>query len=345
MNGELREGVLFGMGNPLLDISCHGDQELLDKYDMKPNDAILAEERHMPLYDEMARRFKVNHVAGGATQNTLRATQWVLARPGACTFVGCVGDDITSETLERVARADGVNTVYQVNSEVPTGRCAVIVTNNGKCRSLNAHLAAANCFTIQHLEVPDNWKLVQQARFFYVSGFFLTVSIESILKVAEYACSANLPFMMNLSAPFLSQVFSKQQMSAFPYVDILFGNESEAAAFSEANDFNTDDIHQVALKAAALPKQNTRRPRMVVLTQGELEVIIAMDGKVQTFSVPKIDNVLDTNGAGDAFVGGFLSQYIQNKPLADCVQCAVYVAQEVIQREGCTFPDSCKYWS
>ena len=26
------DGILFGMGNPLLDISAHGDQEFLDKY-------------------------------------------------------------------------------------------------------------------------------------------------------------------------------------------------------------------------------------------------------------------------------------------------------------------------
>ena len=28
------DGILFGMGNPLLDISAHGDQEFLDKYGM-----------------------------------------------------------------------------------------------------------------------------------------------------------------------------------------------------------------------------------------------------------------------------------------------------------------------
>ena len=33
-------------------------------------------------------------------------------------------------------------------------------------------------------------------------------------------------FMMNLSAPFLCQVFKKPMMEALPYVDILFGNES-----------------------------------------------------------------------------------------------------------------------
>ena len=59
-----------------------------------------------------------------------------------------------------------------------------------------------------------------------LQGFFLTVSIDSILEVGKYAAEKNRTFMMNLSAPFLSQYFKDQQMKAFPYVDILFGNES-----------------------------------------------------------------------------------------------------------------------
>ncbi|XP_037084087.1 adenosine kinase-like [Pollicipes pollicipes] len=335
----ITDGILFGMGNPLLDISAHGDQEFLDKYGLKANNAILAEDQHMPLYDEMVSRFKVSYVAGGATQNALRTAQWLLSRPNASTFFGCVGRDATSEKLSDAARADGVNVVYQYNDSTPTGRCAVVVTQGGQCRSLCAHLAAANCFTAAHLEDTAHWALVEKAHYFYVSGFFLTVSIESILKVAQFAAKHNRVFMMNLSAPFLSQFFKDQQMKAFPYVDILFGNETEAATFSAEQNLGTTDIKEIALKAAALPKENTKRSRMVVFTQGELEVVVALDGKVQTFPVGKVDDVLDTNGAGDAFVGGFLAQYIQGRPLEVCVRCGVYAAQAVIQCEGCTFPE------
>ncbi|KAF0311579.1 Adenosine kinase [Amphibalanus amphitrite] len=336
---ELSDGILFGMGNPLLDISAHGDQEFLDKYGMKPDDAILADDKHMPMYDEMVEKYKVNYVAGGATQNTLRTAQWLLDRPNTSTFFGCVGRDATSETLSATARKAGVNVVYQYNDSTPTGRCAVVVTQGGKCRSLCAHLAAANCFTTAHLEDPAHWALVQKAQFYYVSGFFLTVSIDSILEVGRYAAEQNRPFMMNLSAPFLSQFFKEQQMKAFPYVDILFGNESEAETFSTEQKFGTTDIKEIALKAAAMPKVNTKRPRMVVFTQGEHDVIVAEDGKVQTFPVGKVDNVIDTNGAGDAFVGGFLAQYIRGRPLETCIRCGTYAAQVVIQREGCTFPE------
>jgi adenosine kinase len=37
------------MGNPLLDVQVTKAEELLKKYDLKANDAILAEEKHMPM--------------------------------------------------------------------------------------------------------------------------------------------------------------------------------------------------------------------------------------------------------------------------------------------------------
>jgi len=336
---ELSDGILFGMGNPLLDICAHGDQEFLDKYGMKANDAILAEEKHMPMYDEMVDKYKVKYIAGGATQNALRTAQWILGRPNSSTFFGCVGRDATSETLSAAARGDGVNVVYQYNDATPTGRCAVVVTQDGKCRSLNAHLAAANCFTKSHLDDKQNWALVEKARFYYVSGFFLTVSIESILEVAQYAAQQDRVFMMNLSAPFLCQFFKEQQMKAFPYVDILFGNETEAATFGKEQNLGVTSVREIALKAAALPKVNSARSRLVIFTQGEDEIIAVQDGEVRTFPVGKVDTVLDTNGAGDAFVGGFLAQYTQGKPLEVCIKCGIYAAQVVIQREGCTFPE------
>ena len=86
----------------------------------------------MPMYDEMVQKFKVNYVAGGATQNTLRTAQWLLGRPDTSTFFGCVGRDATSETLSATARKDGVNVVYQYNETTPTGELTVGERGRGK---------------------------------------------------------------------------------------------------------------------------------------------------------------------------------------------------------------------
>jgi adenosine kinase len=40
---------LFVMGAPLLDMQVRNGEKLLEKYGLKANDAILAEEKHLPL--------------------------------------------------------------------------------------------------------------------------------------------------------------------------------------------------------------------------------------------------------------------------------------------------------
>lgn len=54
------------------------------------------------------------------------------------------------------------------------GTCAVIVTGTGNNthRSLCANLAAANCFTPEHLKVPENAKTIEQAKYYYISVRF-----------------------------------------------------------------------------------------------------------------------------------------------------------------------------
>lgn len=70
----------MGLGNPLLDISANVDEDFLKKYDLQPNDAILADEKHKPLYDELIEQYKAEFIAGGSVQNTLRIAQVKLIK-------------------------------------------------------------------------------------------------------------------------------------------------------------------------------------------------------------------------------------------------------------------------
>ncbi|XP_052765161.1 uncharacterized protein LOC128206616 [Mya arenaria] len=339
-DGSVSEGILLGYGNPLLDIQVVGTEEFLKKYDLLANNAILAEDKHKPMYQDMTDTFKeVTYVPGGATLNTIKVAQWLTNTKNASTFFGCTSKDKYGSILEDKAREMGVNMQLQYTEKEPTGTCAVIVT--GENRSMCANLAAANCFTDDHLDNPDNWALVEKAQFYYCAAFPLTVSPKTVLRLAKHSHEKGKTFCMNLSAPFLCQFFKEPLLNTLPYVDFLFGNETEAVTFSKENELETEKIPEIALKIAAWKKENKDRARMVIITQGDLSVVVAHEGKVQEFEVIplKSEDLVDTNGAGDAFVGGFLSQLIQDKPLADCVRCGNYAANLVIQRSGCTVPD------
>ncbi|XP_033964085.1 adenosine kinase-like isoform X2 [Pseudochaenichthys georgianus] len=335
------ENTLFGMGNPLLDISAVVDKDFLDKFGLKLNDQILAEEHHKALFEEIVQKKKVEYHAGGSTQNSVKIAQWMIQEPHkVATFFGCIGTDRFGEILKKKAEEAHVDAHYYEQNEEPTGTCAACIT--GDNRSLVANLAAANCYKKEkHLDLDSNWELVKKAKVYYIAGFFLTVSPESILKVAKHASENNKIFCMNLSAPFISQFFKEPLMKVMPYVDILFGNETEAATFAKELGFETDDIAEIAKKAQNLPKENTKRQRMVVFTQGKDDTVATVGEKVTRFPVLDIDqnDIVDTNGAGDAFVGGFLSSLVKEQAVEECIRAGHYSANVIIRRVGCTFPE------
>ncbi|XP_072725426.1 adenosine kinase isoform X2 [Ciconia boyciana] len=318
-----RENVLFGMGNPLLDICAVVDKDFLDKF------------------EELVKKFKVEYHAGGSTQNSVKVAQWMIQSPyKAATFFGCIGKDKFGEILKKKAEEAHVDAHYYEQSEEPTGTCAACITSDN--RSLVANLAAANCYKKEkHLDLEKNWKLVEKAKVYYIAGFFLTVSPEAVLKVAAQASANNKIFSLNLSAPFISQFYKEPMMKVMPYVDVLFGNETEAATFAREQGFETEDIKEIARKTQALPKVNTKRQRIVVFTQGKDDTVMATENEVTTFPVLVSDQseIVDTNGAGDAFVGGFLSQLVYDRPVTECIRAGHYAASVIIKRSGCTFPE------
>ncbi|KAI8927458.1 carbohydrate kinase PfkB [Entophlyctis helioformis] len=331
------EFILLGIENPLLDISAVVTEDILAKYGVKANDAILAEEKHKPIYEELVRDFKVQYIAGGAAQNALRGAQWLLP-PRSTVYFGAVGKDKEAEILAEVAGRDGLRTEYQVVPELPTGKCAVLIT--GTHRALVTDLLAANAYKPDHLERPEIWALVEQARFYYVGGYFLTVSPPAANKIARHAAATNKVFTLNISAPFIAQFFTEPLKELLQYADVVFGNEAEAEALSTALNFGTTDLKEIALKTAALPKANGARARLVVYTHGAEDTVVAFNGVATVFPIIAIkrEQIVDTNGAGDAFVGGFLSQFVQGHSVERSVAAGHYVANVVIQRSGPSYP-------
>lgn len=349
MQKAITEGVILGMGNPLLDITATVSPDVLEKYGLLPNNAILAEEKHIPMYKELVAEHGAEFTAGGATQNSIRVAQWMLQTPGATSFIGAVGDDEFSKTMTACCTSDGVNVQYMHDPETATGTCGVLIT--GKNRSLVANLSAANNYKVDHLLSKEQWSVAKKASIYYISGFFLTVSPDSVEAIGKHALEEKKLFAANLSAPFLMEVplFFDRLKAVLPYVSIYFGNETEARTLSKAMNWGTDDITEIAVRFAQTENMSAR-PRTVVFTQGPDPTIVVVADSFRIWSIDqypvipiKADNILDTNGAGDAFVGGFLAGLATGEPIKQCVARGNYAANVVIQMSGCTFPKECQF--
>jgi adenosine kinase len=336
----------MGMGNPLLDISAIADEEFLKKYEVKLDEAILADSvKHKSLYTDMVEKYDVQYIAGGATQNTMRVAQWMLSGLGlpssSVAFMGCVGtNDEYGAQLEKCASADGVFVHYmKAPDDIPTGTCAALIV--GGERALVANLAAANSFHPSHLQTTIAQDIIASSSIYYSAGFFLTVSPESLLQVAEqFSQDPGKKFALNLSAPFIIEFFKEPLAKALEYADYLFGNESEAETYAKVNGLPSDDLKAVAQAIAALPCKGSSGSRVVVFTQGSKSTIVATSSTVTEYPVPVLEksDLVDTNGAGDAFVGGFLAQLSQGQPISTCVDAGHFAARYIIQVSGTSLP-------
>lgn len=327
---------LICLGNPLLDYQATVTAEYLAKYSLKANDAILVDaasnDPKMAIFDELLEFPDVKFVAGGAAQNTARGAAYVLGK-GQVGYFGSVGNDKFSAKLLAENDAAGVVSMYQVTPEIGTGKCAALIT--GHDRSLVTDLGAANHFKPAHLD--KHWSQVESAQLFYVGGFHLTVSPEAIAKLGKHAQETGKPFILNLSAPFIPQFFKAALEQVLPYTTIVIANESEAAAYAESFGLTCDkeDLASIAKHIVGDSAERT-----VIFTHGLEPTIVVSSKGESTYPVKALpkEKIVDTNGAGDAFAGGFVAGLTQGKSLETAIDMGQWLASLSIQEVGPSFP-------
>merc|ERR1711870_52962 len=188
----------------------------------------------------------------------------------------------------------------------------------------------------------ENLEVVKGAKIIYSAGFFITVSTDSMKLAAKEAAASGAKYCLNLSAPFLMQVppFKAFIVEILPMVDFLFCNETEARTYAETEGWETTDAAFIATRLSLIPSAKAGTHRTVVVTQGSDPTIVAVNGHVTEHAIialPK-EKLVDTNGAGDAYVGGFLAALSKGLTVAECCKAGAYAASVVVQHSGCTYP-------
>lgn len=275
-------GYVFGAGNALLDISCEVDQAFFEKYGIKAGNAILAEDKHMPMYAELSAMTNVQYIPGGATLNSIRVCQWMMkgGKTGGKTgYVSCInaGDDYGKKLVAGCDKEE-VKTSFD-SAEEPTGTCAVAI--QGGERSLVANLSAANKYKIDHLKTDEAKALWEGADIVYCAGFWLTVCADGMAHIGEHCQAKGKKFCMNISAPFLAQFFMPQMETLFPLITTIFGNETEAVELGKARNYETQDVKEIAKK---LSKEG--EGMRVVFTQGKDPTIVVENDWCQNSRSP-----------------------------------------------------------
>lgn len=131
------------------------------------------------------------------------------------------------------------------------------------------------------------------------------------------------------------------------HADYVFCNEDESSLFAEKNGLKGDDRQGIAKIVAEWEKSNTKRPRVVIMTQGPEPTIVATsegNGKAATIElveVPKVnkEDIVDTNGCGDSFVAAFNAAITRGKTVSEAVVEGNKLGGKVLCVQGAQFLD------
>ena len=262
-------------------------------------------------------------VVGGSSLNTARATSRLIGAynssqvPVPVSFIGAVGDDVSGELVTRVCENDHLSPWLFVDKETKTGQCGVLVNASNRDRTICCSRGASGSLSLTSLEgvVPKGVDFSNSV--FFATSFMLT-TIPRFEVVNSFAIRHR-GFALSLSSSELmrgkSEVQQRAQLllgSRSSYHDslcIVFGTLEEAQAYTDCQEIEKC----VDLLAADCVRPNV----IIVVTDGPKDVTIGLkeneeSTKVFKFPIPPLNKseIVNTNGAGDAFAGGFLARWL-----------------------------------
>ncbi|XP_015609110.1 adenosine kinase isoform X2 [Cephus cinctus] len=287
--------------------------------------------------------------AGGSAQNTLRILQWLCGGPSSSPvgiYYGGIGKDARGNMLESLVRAAGVDTRYAVHPTLPTGVCVSLIT--GSSRSLAANIGAAGVYTLDDVircKFPrDAIKIV------YIEGFFVTHSLDVAKQLVELTRDTKIISAFNLNGVYIFQDHHDAIFEMVGLAKIVFGNAREMIALAQALDLKFDDVtdipfllnnlKRVTVGVSSLSNKDWLSDEGVfIMTQGGSSPAIAVWGQGQSVQVQPItpkNPVVDTTGAGDALVAGFLAGVLAGWDPKNCLEYGCKVASFMVTRLGVT---------
>lgn len=345
--------AIVAFGNPLLDILVIlQNDDLLKKYNLKPDgETELCEKKMQELMADLPAEAEQRVNPGGSAQNTMRILQWLCDETHECrvgTFCGGVGDDQRASILEKLVQIAGVDVRYTVHPTLSTGLCISLV--NGASRSLVANLGAANIYTLDDLK-RINLRL-DSVKIVYIEGFFVTHSFEVAKELVKRALEKNIIIAFNLSGIYIFKDHHPAICEMVGHAKIIFGNAREMIALAQALNVKYDDVTDIpfllnSLKRITVDVSNATSKDWLaddgifVMTRGGSAPAIIVWGKGQSIQVPPIvpkAPVMDTTGAGDALVAGFLAGVLAHWDPKSCLEMGCRVASYIITRLGVTVP-------
>lgn len=307
---------LLGISNAIVDVLAHIDTEFLDQIGAEPGSmTLIDQDRAHEIYNQMG---PATEMSGGSVANTVAG---FANLGGSAAYIGKVRDDQLGRIFNHDMKSLGVDIRLEKSLDgAPTARSHVLITADGQ-RTMQTYLGA--CLELGLADITDETIGVPKA--ILLEGYVWDIAEGPALarKAVEIAHRNGTAVALSLSDSFCVERHRDSFMEfVTDGVDIVVADEDEVNALVGTDNF--DDTLS-ALDDFSNLFAITRSARGSVVVHGDETIVQPAD---------RVEDIVDTTGAGDAYCAGFLYGWANDLPLAHCAQYGTYCATRVIQQLG-----------
>lgn len=236
-----------------------------------------------------------------------------------CALITTIGKDTEGEFFLSSLRDLGIN-LFLETSDIPTGKSACLVTPNGE-RTMRTFLGASR----ENDRLCLSTAMFEGISHFHLEGYQLfhhKLVREAVALAKNNGATVSLDLssfeVVRINKDFIWELLDNHA------IDILFANQEEALALT-------------GLAAKEASELLGRYCSISVVTMGEKGCYTNQGGKQWQCKAFNVE-VVDTIGAGDLFISGFLHGFLHNQPIPVCASWGTLLASHVVQVLGAEIP-------
>lgn len=263
------------------------------------------------------RRARIRALPGGSGAN---AAVWLASHGVRTRFAGRVGRHDHAAQTQLLAEA-GVEPFLAADDALPTGTVVALISPDGERsfltdRGANRHLCAG--------DLPGT--LLDGVDLLHVSAYalFEPGPRSAVLALSKAARHRGLTTSIDMAShSFLAEAGCADVLAWTGGVRICFANSAEAAVLTGSPD---PDAQLRALLQCF---------EIVVIKRGAEGAVAAEAGRPEHWREPALPaTVVDSAGAGDAFLAGFLSTCLRGEAVPACLRSAVAAGAQAVAVAG-----------
>ncbi|MGH0053913.1 MAG: adenosine kinase [Sphaerochaetaceae bacterium] len=314
------EHMVYGIGNPLIDIIVSVDEEDIAMLGIHKGTMALIGPQRMEELMVLSKKRKTTYSCGGSCPNTIIA----LASLGVnTTLAGKIGNDENGRSYQQQLKDLGIHDQLVITDKEMTGSTVILITPDSE-RSMNTFLGANRLY--EQSDIDE--KTIEKASFFHFTGYMWDTKSqqEAIKKALKIAKTHETLVSFDLADPFAVGRYREPFLKLIEQeCDIVFANREEARIL-----FDNYDPYECCRSMGKLC-------RTAIVKNGKKGSYISHEEKIINIPVKGPVVPIDTTGAGDVYAAGLLYGLCNDFTITDSGMVASILAGEIITQRGAQF--------